>query len=256
MDRQDPPDRFNAVAEGSVHSAPSQYPEPEPDEVRSIRPASDVAGSLRIRRFDPDRRNRIIDAVLAVIAENGVAGTSFRKIAARADVPLGSMTYHFSGMQELLETGFERFVGQSLARLEDRLKPARDYHDAGGVILAMIHEDTTADRRQNLALSRELQALVVREPALHAIANEWVQGSVKILKRYFDPVTAQILEILMDGLTLRRGFVSTETETLTADTVARVILGLVPAAHTQSQQSPTHLQPAMQRSFEQYPERK
>lgn len=188
-------------------------------------PRSDVASTFRIRRFDPDRRNRIIDAVLAVISDNGVAGTSFRKIAARADVPLGSITYHFSGMHELLETGFERFVGQSLSRLEDRLQPARDHRDAGKVILAMIHEDATADPPRHLTLSRELQALVIREPALRNIANNWIDGSARILERYFDPATAEILEILMDGLALRRGVASKDGEPLAADMVARVIAG-------------------------------
>ena len=49
----------------------------------------------RARRVDPNRRQRIIDACLDVIAERGVAGTSHRIVAEAADVPLGSMTYHF-----------------------------------------------------------------------------------------------------------------------------------------------------------------
>jgi len=46
----------------------------------------------RRRRKDPGRRDRIIDACLEVIAEHGVAGTSHRRVAAAAGVPLGSMT--------------------------------------------------------------------------------------------------------------------------------------------------------------------
>jgi TetR/AcrR family transcriptional regulator, regulator of biofilm formation and stress response len=44
------------------------------------------------RRYDPSRRNRIIDACLDLISQNGVAGTTHRKVADAADVPLGSMT--------------------------------------------------------------------------------------------------------------------------------------------------------------------
>ncbi|MFD6211517.1 TetR/AcrR family transcriptional regulator, partial [Peribacillus sp. NPDC060253] len=50
----------------------------------------------------PGRRERILAAVLDLIAEDGVAGVSHRKAAARAGVPLGSMTYHFASMDELL----------------------------------------------------------------------------------------------------------------------------------------------------------
>lgn len=66
-------------------------------------------GTRRGRRNDPDRRDRIIDACLDVIAEAGVAGVSHRKIADAAGVPLGSMTYHFDGMSNLLHEAFSRF---------------------------------------------------------------------------------------------------------------------------------------------------
>ena len=64
---------------------------------------ADATQVPRRRRHDPQRRDRIIDASLEVIAEHGVAGTSHRRVAAAADVPLGSMTYHFEGMDELLD---------------------------------------------------------------------------------------------------------------------------------------------------------
>ncbi len=64
----------------------------------------------RTRRTDPGRRDRIVDACLDVIADVGVAGASHRRIAARADVPLGSMSYHFAGMDELLREAFTRFA--------------------------------------------------------------------------------------------------------------------------------------------------
>ena len=60
------------------------------------------------RRYDPGRRDRIIDACLDVIAESGVAGTSHRRVAQAADVPLGSMTYHFTGMNDLLHEAIGR----------------------------------------------------------------------------------------------------------------------------------------------------
>lgn len=69
-------------------------------------------------RTDPQRRERILAATLDHIADEGVAGVSHRKIAARADVPLGSMTYHFSGIDELLREAFTRFADQIVAVFE------------------------------------------------------------------------------------------------------------------------------------------
>ncbi|GFN03069.1 hypothetical protein Smic_16250 [Streptomyces microflavus] len=60
------------------------------------------------RRYDPERRTRIIDAALRVIAADGIAGLSHRTVAAEADVPLGSTTYHFGSLDELLTAALRR----------------------------------------------------------------------------------------------------------------------------------------------------
>src|SRR3954454_22150107 len=54
------------------------------------------------RRFDPHRRDRIARAAITVVAERGIAGLGHRAVAAEADVPLGSTTYHFATLDDLL----------------------------------------------------------------------------------------------------------------------------------------------------------
>ena len=95
------------------------------------------------RRFDPERRDRIIAAALDVIAESGVAGASHRKIAARADVPLGSMTYHFTGMDEVLREAFTRFAGTIAVRFEARMAQAATLDEARAAVVDLIHEAPT-----------------------------------------------------------------------------------------------------------------
>src|SRR4051794_41760887 len=55
-----------------------------------------------VRRYDPERRRRIIDAAIRVVGAKGLAGLSHRSVAAEADVPLGSTTYHFKTLDELM----------------------------------------------------------------------------------------------------------------------------------------------------------
>lgn len=55
-----------------------------------------------MRRYDPERRQRIIDAAIRVVGAKGIAGLSHRSVAAEADVPLGSTTYHFETLDDLL----------------------------------------------------------------------------------------------------------------------------------------------------------
>lgn len=57
---------------------------------------------MAARRYDPERRQRIIDAAIRVVGARGLAGLSHRTVAAEADVPLGSTTYHFKTLDELM----------------------------------------------------------------------------------------------------------------------------------------------------------
>lgn len=84
----------------------------------------------RTRRHDSRRRERVLDAALDVFAEDGVAGITHRKVAARADVPLGSVTYHFASLTDLCTRAFARYVERfaDSGRGESR-SLRRSFHD-------------------------------------------------------------------------------------------------------------------------------
>lgn len=107
------------------------------------------------RRYDPRRRDRIINACLDVIAQNGVAGTSHRKVAEAADVPLGSMTYHFAGMQDLLHEAFSRFALTASEQFEELVAAAHDAAAAKKAIAAAITHNILSNQR-DLVLTHEL----------------------------------------------------------------------------------------------------
>ena len=160
------------------------------------------SGGGRSRRFDPRRKERIVDAALVVMAEKGIAGTTLRRVAERANVPLGSVTYHFAGTNDLLALAFRKFVVEQLKRLETRLLGASNAQDAWFRILEMINEDS-ANPVHNVSLAKEFQAMAAREPEFRALAQEWIEESTLILERHFDTDTAKILEVFVEGLTFR-----------------------------------------------------
>lgn len=163
------------------------------------------------RRNDPDRRDRIIDACLEVISQSGVAGTSHRKVAAQADVPLGAMTYYFDGMDDLLREAFTRFGTSVSDKFERRLAAAVDAEGAREAVTAIILEDVYGDDR-DLVLSQELYTLAARKPAYRPITTEWMARSRAALERHFDPATARILDALIEGLTIHRALDSQERD--------------------------------------------
>ena len=83
----------------------------------------------RARRHDPDRKERIVASALDVLARDGVAGITHRAVATAADVPLGSVTYHFATLDDLVQHAFEAHVDTLASRFEARLAACGDGDD-------------------------------------------------------------------------------------------------------------------------------
>ncbi|MEU6377801.1 TetR family transcriptional regulator [Streptomyces sp. NPDC046909] len=154
------------------------------------------------RRYDPERRQRIIDAAIRVVGRQGLAGLSHRSVAAEADVPLGSTTYHFKTLDELMvaalrqaSEGFSKVIA-SRGGLED---PAKDL----ATELAGWLGEWLAGDRTGVELEYELYLAALRRPALRPVAAEWAADLAARLARRTDEVTARALVALMDGICLQ-----------------------------------------------------
>ena len=155
----------------------------------------------RARRHDPNRRDRLIDAALTVITDRGVAGTTHREIARAADVPLGSMTYHFAGLDEILVEAFTRYADGVARVFDKRLAAATDRDAASEAVITLVCDDLFGSQN-DLVLTVELYVAAARNPALRTVTQAWMQRSRQALQRHFDPTTARELDALIEGLTL------------------------------------------------------
>jgi DNA-binding transcriptional regulator YbjK len=155
------------------------------------------------RRRDPDRRMRIVEATVDVIAEHGVAGTTHRLIAAAADVPLGSLTYHFTGLDDLR--------AQAFALHAERMAVIYEAHFAGvggpeyvvEAVTDLVHGDAGADDR-DWAVAYELYLAALREPALRTVTESWMRRSRSVLERFVDPTTSRGVDALIEGLVMHK----------------------------------------------------
>jgi DNA-binding transcriptional regulator YbjK len=154
------------------------------------------------RRHDPERRQRIIDAAIRVVGRKGIAGLSRRTAAAEADVPLGSTTYHFATLDELLvaalrqtNEGFAKVVHSRGALGDPRADLAEE-------LAGMMGEWLSGDRA-GAELEYELYLAALRRPALRPVAAEWAEGFAGLLAERTDPATARALTALMEGICLQ-----------------------------------------------------
>jgi DNA-binding transcriptional regulator YbjK len=158
---------------------------------------------MRARRHDPDRKDRIVDAAIEVIAEHGVAGTTHRMIAAAADVPLGSLTYHFSSLEDLRAQAFQRHAERMSVIYAAHFEAVRTHRQLVDAVTDLIHGDAGADSR-DWAIAYELYLAALREPALRVVTETWMRTSRAVLSRYLDPTTARGVDALIEGLVMHK----------------------------------------------------
>jgi DNA-binding transcriptional regulator YbjK len=156
-----------------------------------------------VRRHDPDRHDRIVDAAVGVIAQHGVAGTTHRLIAAAADVPLGSLTYHFTGLDDLRAQAFARFAERMAETYEAHFADVHDGADFVAAVTDLVHGDAGADDR-DWAVAYELHLAALRDPALRAVTESWMRRSRSVLERFVDPTTARGVDALIEGLVMHK----------------------------------------------------
>lgn len=112
------------------------------------------------RRYDPDRRRRIIDAAIRVVGERGIAGLSHRAVAAEADVPLGSTTYHFATLDDLLVAALHQANEECKRDLDARTALTDPGTDLAADLARLVEEMVTRDRaRTELEYELYLAAL-------------------------------------------------------------------------------------------------
>lgn len=178
------------------------------------------------RRYEPDRRQRLIEVTLDVIAARGVAGTTHRRVAAAADVPLGSVTYHFTGLDDLLTSAFTHLAETEAATFEARMTAIEPGTDArANVVDAMLTD--LADNQRSAVLTYELYAAAARNSALRTITQSWMDRTRRSLEHHFDPATAEALDALIEGLILHA---TLSVRPVDADQLRDAIRRLVPDA--------------------------
>jgi AcrR family transcriptional regulator len=68
----------------------------------------------------PDRQQQILDAALAVLARDGIAGVSVRAVAKEAGVASGLAGYYFDGKTGMVESALRRIGEQDVQLLQSQ----------------------------------------------------------------------------------------------------------------------------------------
>ena len=143
------------------------------------------------------------------IAVNGVRGTSNRVVAAMSNVPLGSMTYHFKNVDELLYEAFSRYVDEVEELVGARLPPSLSREQAIDAVVQLIHEDFGVEGGLDYRVNYELYAMTSRDARYQKLLVDMTEAGRAALAHHFGDATARALNTYIEGATTHRALQAT-----------------------------------------------
>lgn len=148
----------------------------------------------------PDRRQQIVDAAAELLCSGTGGRLTHRQIAAHAGVPLGSTTYYFTDLDDLIAAALAELAAQiddELSRTAERVAAAGDPVS----VLAQTFNDYLTDLDQ-VRTETAIYVAGLQRPELRELSLRWFTGLVDLLKRHTDPATATAMAVFVDGATL------------------------------------------------------
>jgi DNA-binding transcriptional regulator YbjK len=131
-------------------------------------------------RAESSRRTReaMVEATVRIVAGEGVAAVTHRRVAAEAGVALSSTTWHFATKAEILEAALRwaaRREVEGIAAIADRLGGAFDPTAWADALGDWLVEQVTAERDVAVALYR-LQVELLGTPGALEVHRDWGEG--------------------------------------------------------------------------------
>lgn len=154
---------------------------------------------------DPQRRSKIISGALAVIAREGVHRTTHRRIAEEAGVPLGSLTYYFKDLTEIIEQAFTSLVEEMKAEYRDALSVAQNREQACEAFAELICAPNHMTRSRATAIL-EMYSYGNFNEVVGRLRADWMRASRESLLQHFSDEAASGLDALFEGWTLHGYF--------------------------------------------------
>jgi DNA-binding transcriptional regulator YbjK len=126
------------------------------------------------------RREALLDAVLQVVADEGVDAVTHRRVADVAGLPLASTTYWFESKEHLLTAALERAAERDIERRVGFLReaPERPSDPLDLVVAAILDpiEDEGPTSRSLLLATYALMLEAARRPALREATQRWTDA--------------------------------------------------------------------------------
>lgn len=134
-------------------------------------------GSVYVVARNDDRRKRLADAGLVLLAREGARGLTHRAVDRQADVPLGTTSNYFRSRDALIEALVHR-IGERLTPTEDELSARSDQPPSSALFADYLRDlvrRLLTHREVAIALF-ELRLEGTRRPEVAETLGNWIRG--------------------------------------------------------------------------------
>lgn len=133
----------------------------------------------RITRRGQEARARILAAARAALIDEGPTALTLRGVAARAEISLGNLQFHFADLETLLTALLEAEMDAAMAAIADARANAKDPLDAALDVLLQQHRDVDLAK-----LYFSLWAFAVGRPAMATMLQRFYAAFVGRVVEY------------------------------------------------------------------------
>ena len=157
------------------------------------------------------RRAALLDAAVEVIAEQGVAGTTHRAIAARAGMSTSTTSYFFSSLDQLIAAALHVVGERIVARVDAVTAQVVDAelapHEAIDRFVDAVMSEPEPDTVAQFEIYLECRRRPQLQPTAHRIMASIERGAAESLRALgvaHADERAPMVVALLDGLALHR----------------------------------------------------
>ncbi|MBN3132523.1 TetR family transcriptional regulator [Pectobacterium brasiliense] len=146
------------------------------------------------------RAAHIVETATNIIKRDGISALTHRAVASEAHVPLGSTTYHFNSLDDMLNA----VMSSAIALFRDDMFSwfhQRRHDDPRDILTDFVMRGI--ENIDDLAREYELFTAAISRPSLRPIALEWSNTVVAIIKVVAPDSAALPLGTLMNGFFIR-----------------------------------------------------
>ena len=145
-----------------------------------------------------ETRQRILDAAETLFVQHGINGVSLRQIAAKADIRISHLQYHFKTREELYHAVFERRI---LAINEDRLSRLDEIEQDSGFDNAHLEDIVRALVEPMVMRSGDHETGGANYATLlNQVSNEPAEYARQISQEFFDPIARVTIQAFSKAL--------------------------------------------------------